>query len=208
MLKIENLSLTKKKKLILQQVNLEVPLGTTTLLLGKSGSGKTSLLRCIASLEEHYEGEISFEGTSLRALSAKKRSSLIGFVSQSYALFPHMSALANCMHPLVTLRGWSKEIARKKVEELFTFLDIEELFLSYPHQLSGGQQQRVAIARALALDPLFLLLDEPTSALDPENTERIALIIKDLESNGKGIAIATQDMPFAEQISDDPFRFL
>jgi ABC-type polar amino acid transport system ATPase subunit len=201
MLKIKKLSLAKKRKQILAEMEFEIPRSAVTLLLGKSGSGKTSLLRCLAQLESRYAGEIDYAGASLKELTSKERCRLIGFVSQSYALFPHMTALDNCTQPL-TLLGYSKKEAQEKTRAHFAFLGIEKLADAYPHELSGGQQQRVAIARALGLDPLFLLLDEPTSALDPENTERLIEILKRLQESGKGIVIASQDMSFAAKIFD------
>lgn len=201
MLKVKKLTLAKKKKQILSGIEFEIPRSAVTLLLGKSGSGKTSLLRCLAQLESRYVGEIDYAGASVKELAPKERCRLIGFVSQSYALFPHMTALDNCTQPL-TLLGYSKKEAQEKAKAHFAFLGIEGLAGSYPHELSGGQQQRVAIARALGLDPLFLLLDEPTSALDPENTERLIEILKRLQQSGKGIVIASQDMSFASKIFD------
>ncbi|MES2121578.1 MAG: ATP-binding cassette domain-containing protein [Chlamydiota bacterium] len=201
MLKVE-ISLRKKKKTILSPIDCTFPRGRTTLLLGKSGSGKTSLLRCMAQLEADYVGEIAFGPSSLKKLAQKERSQLLGFVPQSYALFPHMTAFDNCARPLRTLHGCSKAEAKIKVDEIFAFLDIEKYASAYPQELSGGQQQRVAIARALVLSPLFLLLDEPTSALDPENTQRLVEILRLLRAQGKGIIISTQDMAFAKLTFD------
>lgn len=201
MLKVE-ISLKKKKKTLLDQIECTFPLGRTTVLLGKSGSGKTSLLRCIAQLEPDYTGEILWGTGTLKKLTPKERSQLLGFVPQSYALFPHMTAFDNCARPLCTLHGYSKMEAKATVDELFAFLDIAKYASSYPQELSGGQQQRVAIARALALNPLFLLLDEPTSALDPENTQRLVEILKQLREHGKGIILSTQDMAFAKATFD------
>jgi|SRR5579872_5695896 len=202
MLKIKNLSLAKKKASLLTRVNYEIPREKITLLLGKSGSGKTSLLRCLAQLECNYEGEISFNNKALLGLTAKERAKLVGFVSQSYALFPHMNALDNCTNPLRTLLGCSKQESQQKAKEMFAFLNIERFLSAYPHELSGGQQQRVAIARALVLDPLFLLLDEPTSALDPENRQLLIEILQKLKKEGKGIIIASHDMAFAGEVLD------
>jgi ABC-type polar amino acid transport system ATPase subunit len=205
MLRVENLSLVKKDKLILDKITCELLRGKITLLLGKSGSGKTSLLRCLAGLESDVGGEISFLGKSLLGLPPKNRSRLLGYVSQSYALFPHMRALDQCVHPLRVLLCLSEKEAREKIAQLFEFLDIKRYTAAYPHELSGGQQQRVAIARALALDPLFLLLDEPTSALDPENTGRLIEILKRLRDEGKGIIIASQDMAFGAALFERAF---
>lgn len=201
MLEVE-IALIKKKKTILAPLRCTFASNQTTLLLGKSGSGKTSLLRCLAQIESSYMGQISFRGTHLKQLLPKERCRLIGFVPQSYALFPQMTALENCMHPLRKILGYSKEQAGEKARELFAYLDIEKCMFAYPQQLSGGQQQRVAIARALGLDPLFLLLDEPTSALDPENTQRLVEILNKLKNTGKGIIASSQDMAFASSALD------
>ncbi len=199
MLKVENVSLHKR----LSRIDCVFPQSRTTLVLGKSGSGKTSLLRCLAQLESSYEGEISFGGRSLQDMPQKERCRLLGFVQQSYALFPHMKALENCAHPLRTILGYSKASSEEKSREVFAYLNMEKYASSYPHELSGGQQQRVAIARALVLDPLFLLLDEPTSALDSENTQRLALILKRLQADGKGIIVASHDREFIAQMGEE-----
>lgn len=205
MLLVKNLSVMKKQKLILQKVSCSFSSQKITLLLGGSGSGKTTLLRCLAQLEPAYLGEISCQGQDLCYMSPRKRAQFLGFVSQSYALFPHMNALDNCMHPLRALYGYSKLEAKSKVESILHNLQIEHCSALYPHQLSGGQQQRVAIARALALDPHFLLLDEPTSALDLQNIDRLVSILQKLQKEGKGIIVASHDRSFAEKILDVAF---
>lgn len=201
MLKINQLSLTKSRGKILQDISFEIPLQRISLLLGKSGSGKTSLLRCIAQLEKGYQGDIIYLDQSLKDLSPQERCRVMGFVPQSYALFPHMTVLENCTQPLKLL-GEPKETALQKAQQILESLDIGLLANRRPHELSGGQQQRVAIARALVLSPSFLLLDEPTSALDPENTDRLIRILEQLQIEGKGIIIATHDQAFAEKILD------
>ncbi len=195
MLKIKQLSLRK----ILNDISLEVPEQKITLLLGKSGSGKTSLLRCIAQLEKEYTGEIAYYNQSLSSLTSQVRCQVVGFVPQFFALFPHMTILDNCAKALQLL-GESKASAYEKVRNTLQSLDMEKYADRKPHQLSGGQQQRVVIARALVLNPAFLLFDEPTSALDPENTQLFIEILRNFK--GKGILIATQDMTFAEQVLD------
>lgn len=195
MLKVKHLSMGT----ILQEVSLEIPENRITLLLGKSGSGKTTLLRCIAHLEKNYTGEILYQGRPLSDLSAKERCCALGFVPQSFALFPHMTLLDNCAQPL-KLQGDTS--AKVKALKMLDSLDIGAFADRKPHELSGGQQQRGAIARALVLDPAYLLFDEPTSALDPENTE---LFIEILRQFNKGILIATQDMAFAAKVLDRAF---
>ncbi len=198
MLKIKKLSLGN----ILREISLEIPEKRITLLLGKSGSGKTTLLRCIAHLEKEYTGEIEYLGQKLSSLSPQERCRVLGFVPQSFALFPHMTILDNCAQSL-RLQGESKESAYEKTLKMLDSLDMGKFANRKPHELSGGQQQRAAIARALVLDPAYLLFDEPTSALDPENTELLIGILQ--EFKGKGILIASQDMAFASKILDRAF---
>ncbi len=175
MLKVKNLTL-RKKKTILNNLSLEAPPSTITLLLGKSGSGKTSLLRCIAGLES-YEGEIT--------------SPTVTYVSQAYTLFPHMTVRENCEQPL------RLNNVTASIESILAALDMLPYLNAKPSELSGGQQQRIALARAFLLDTPYILLDEPTSALDPENTERLISLLK---STKKGIIISTQDMAFASSL--------
>ncbi len=209
MIKICNLSLIKTKKAVrktlLEDVSLEIATGRITLFLGKSGSGKTSLLRCLAQIESKYWGEIFCCGKRLDQIPRQERCQLVGFVAQSYSLFPFMTVLDNCAHPLRTILGFSKKEAYQKVEELVPTLGMQNLLHSYPHELSGGQQQRAAILRALLLNPMFLLLDEPTSALDPENTNLLVQILAKLTSEGKGIVIASQDMLFAQKVCENVY---
>lgn len=202
MLTVRELSLKKgkNKQEILTSIDLAIEVPSITLLLGKSGAGKSSLLRCIAGLERTYEGTIEWNGTSLKELSPKERAFLMTFISQSYALFPHLTALENCTQPLEVICGETKESAKKKGLELLSLFEMDSYGKSYPRELSGGQKQRVAIARALTVNPKLLLLDEPTSALDPENSASLAGIINRLRGEGKGIIIATQDIPFAKQV--------
>lgn len=201
MLSIKNLSLSKKQR-ILNSISLSFPMGRITLLLGKSGSGKTTLLRCIAQIEKDYEGEISLEEKPLRSLASQERSQLIGFVPQSFALFPHMNALENCSRPLMHLLSQRRKDAERAAREMLASLEMESFASAYPFELSGGQKQRVAIARALLLNPRFLLLDEPTSALDPESTERLIRILFKLRQEGRGVVISSQDMPFSKAVLD------
>lgn len=206
MLYLRNLSLKKvtktKSSQILDSISLDIPKEKITLLLGKSGSGKTSVLRCIAHLEKQYSGEILFGEKSLHDFSSKERCQVVGFVPQSYALFPFMHVLDNCAHPLRTVLKMPKQEAYDRAQARIESLAMGHLTHSFPHELSGGQQQRAAIARALALNPTFLLLDEPTSALDPENTGLLLQILLQLTAEGKGVVISSQDMHFAGKILD------
>ncbi len=159
MLRIKSLSLRKKKR-ILSDISLEFLAGEVTLLLGKSGAGKTSLLRCAAHLERDYEGIIDHKGESLIAMKPDKRCRRIGFVAQSYGLFPHMSVIKNCAQPLLNLKE-NSVTAEKKAAEVLSLFRMSSLASAYPHELSGGQCQRAAIARALVLQPDFCFSTNP-----------------------------------------------
>lgn len=200
MLTAKNLFLKKGSNIILDDISAEFPKASITLLLGKSGAGKSSLLKCLAQLEKGYQGTICYDDALLNRETPSRRARLLSFIAQSYALFPHMTALDNCAQPFQLLFNETRDFARHKAKETLGQLGMEKYGDSYPQQLSGGQQQRVAIARALALDPEMLLFDEPTSALDPQNAHVFAQILKRLCIQGKGIVIATQDMSFASQL--------
>jgi len=201
MLSIKDLTFPKR----LEKVSLTIFSGQVTLLLGKSGSGKTSLLRCIAQLEKEYSGEIYYQEQDLRNLSPRKRCQLIGFVSQSYELFPHMNVFRNCAQPLLKQKHLSNLEIKEQVTAILKKFDIEFLAKRMPYQLSGGQRQRVALARALLLNPSFILLDEPSSALDPENTQILIELISQWKQNGIGWVISTQDMEFAKKVLDQAY---
>lgn len=199
MLSIKNLSLKKNKKPILNRISLDFPTNRITFLLGKSGSGKTTLLRCLAELEQGYEGEISW---NQKPLQFQKRSQIVGFVPQGFALFPHMNVLENCSRPLIHLFSERKTTAEFQACKILQSLEMEPFLSAYPFELSGGQQQRVAIARALLLNPHCILLDEPTSALDPESTELLIALLVKLRQEGRGLVISSQDMQFAKTLLD------
>lgn len=206
MLRVKNLYLSKLSKKIIKPILNDVSCDflskKITFLLGKSGSGKTSILRCIAHLEKKYNGEITYDNQSLKSYSLKNRSKIIGYVPQSYDLFSHMNVYKNCAQPLMNLYSLSKNEIKSKVEKILSLFDIEKVAYSYPYELSGGQRQRAAIARAIILNPTFLLLDEPTSALDPENTQILIDILKKLRDEKIGLIISSQDIDFAKKIFD------
>jgi ABC-type polar amino acid transport system ATPase subunit len=200
MLRVDNVSLKKTKKEILCKVSAEFPKGMITLLLGSSGAGKSSLLRCCARLETSYEGTISFDDQCIKSMSCARFAAACGFISQGYDLFPHMTVLENCTKALQVVFRVPSTQAKEKAETLLALLGMDQQFNAYPHQLSGGQKQRTAIARALALNPEMLLFDEPTSALDSQNGHILAEIMTDLACRGTGIVIATHDRAFAERV--------
>ncbi len=203
MLFVNNLSLIKNKKIILNDLNLTFSKGKIHLLIGKSGSGKTSLLRCLAQIEEKYTGSIYYDSENLKEITPKNRRALLGFVSQSYALFPHLTVLENCTITLIKLLKVDPKLAREKAAQILVSLGLKEHLQQYPNELSGGQKQRVALARTLALEPQFILLDEPTSALDPANSQEILNLIQLLIKENKGVIISSQDMDFIRNLNSE-----
>ncbi|MBN9377233.1 MAG: hypothetical protein BGO14_09070 [Chlamydiales bacterium 38-26] len=202
MLTLKNLYLKKgtPSKQILKGISVCFPQGEISLLVGKSGAGKSSLMRSMAQLDITYEGEVLYKGESLKELTASKRAKTLSYIAQGYALFPHLTALDNCSQPLQVVSKMKAFEAKQKAFAVIKALGMEEYGSAYPHVLSGGQQQRIAIARALALNPQILLLDEPSSALDPDNSAQLAKILRELASQGKTLVVSTQDMFFAEQL--------
>lgn len=185
---------------ILSDINFQIPRKTTTLFLGKSGSGKTSLFNCIANLNTSYRGEILFSGKSIKELSIKTRAQSLSFVTQNLDLFPHLNVLENCLQPqrVILNRTINDSITRSK--QILDSLDILHFSERNTKDLSRGQAQRVAIARALCMTPEVLLLDEPTSALDPESRLNFEKIIQILIKNENTVIISTHDMIFARNI--------
>lgn len=192
---------------ILKPVTLTLPSGSINLLLGKSGAGKTTVLRCLAGLEDRFSGEIFIDTKNSHTLSTTERGHYIGFVSQQFDLFPHLSALHNCTQPLMLVDGLSQAEATKKAMELLQTLGVAHAAEQYPNELSGGMKQRVALARALARSPRLLLLDEPSSALDPHNSAILINTLRTLAKQGITIVISSQDMQFARTILEHVFLF-
>lgn len=203
MININHVSLVLKGKNILNDISLTIPQGSLHCLIGPSGAGKTSLLKCIASLHQHYTGSIEYQGKSINTMLPTERAHTIGFVFQHFNLFPHMTVLENCVHPMIHVLKISQELAQKKALEILTSVGMESYKDSYPQRLSGGQQQRVAIARALCLEPKILLFDEPTSALDPESSRNLVTLLKTLKNHGITIIISSHDMAFVKAIHEN-----
>lgn len=195
----------KNKKMtstILKNVSFEIKKGLITAFIGHSGAGKTSLLKCTANLLPYYAGDISYCGNNLKSLNPVERATAIGYVSQQFHLFPHLTVLQNCTYALVETIHHSKQHAEETAIQMLQMLGLETYSTLYPKQLSGGQQQRVAIARALVLQPQVLLLDEPTSALDPKNRTFLEDILLNLKAKGMTIALSSHDMPFVRNIQN------
>ncbi|WP_289137649.1 amino acid ABC transporter ATP-binding protein [uncultured Brevibacillus sp.] len=189
---------------VLQDINLEIPESNVYALIGPSGAGKSTLIRSMNALEKIQTGEIIVDGTSVhdRRTNINKLRSDIGFVFQSFNLYPHLTAVENVAIAPVQVKKVSKEEATEKAKKLLASLGLGEKYDSFPGQLSGGQQQRVAIARALAMDPKVMLFDEPTSALDPEMIKEVLDAIRGLASTGMTMVVVTHEMGFAREICD------
>ena len=203
MLKVNRLNKSFGDTRVLKDISFEIESKEVCVLLGKSGAGKTTILRCINGLEEFDSGEIIVDNCIIKEKNniAKYRDK-IGMVFQNFNLFPHMSVLENIIAAPVNVLKMPREEAIKKAKEILKIVDLEDKIDAYPFELSGGQKQRVAIARACALTPKVLCFDEPTSALDVESIEKVSSIIRDLKSKGMAILIITHDIGFANKISD------
>lgn len=185
-------------------IDLDVHDGQMVCLIGASGGGKSTLLRCINLLEPIEDGEILLDGhdISVPGIDPQSVRARIGMVFQSYNLFPHMTALDNAMlAPKRVLRKSNKDI-QAEVEHLFETFGLAERMRQYPDQLSGGQQQRVAIVRALAMQPEVMLFDEITSALDPQLVGEVLDVLLTLKTQGMTMVLATHEMGFARQAAD------
>lgn len=189
---------------VLKGVSLNIEKSEVVVVIGASGSGKSTVLRCINKLESIDSGEILIDG---HIVSDKKRDiremrKQVGMVFQSFNLFPHLTVAGNvALGPRRALKLTNSEID-KRVDELLLKVGLSDKKHAYPHQLSGGQQQRIAIARALAMRPRAILFDEPTSALDPELVGEVLGVMKALAQEGMTMIVVTHEMGFARDIAN------
>jgi len=213
-LKLRDICLRFGKAEVLRGVDLSVSHGEVVVIIGGSGSGKTSLLRCINLLNTPSSGSIVIDGETLfnvdrdgadkaglKAAQVNRIRAQTGMVFQQFNLFPHMTALQNVMEAPVTVKRQNRQEVEKRARELLAQMGLEQHVDKRPAQLSGGQQQRVAIARALAMDPKVMLFDEPTSALDPELVGEVLSVIRSLASEGMTMVLVTHEMAFAADVS-------
>ena len=210
MLKVSNIQKNFNGNHVLKGIDFEINKGEVVAILGPSGSGETTFLRCLNLLERPEKGILEFDDGSLKIdfsqkiskadeLKLRRRSSM---VFQQYNLFPHRSALENIMEGMVVVQKQDKSQAREKALSLLEKVGLKNKADLFPSQLSGGQQQRVGIARALAVKPDIILLDEPTSALDPELVGEVLQTLKMLAQEGWTMIIVTHEMQFAKDVAD------
>jgi polar amino acid transport system ATP-binding protein len=188
---------------VLNRVSLSVEAGEIIAVIGRSGSGKSTMLRCINGLEPIQEGRIVFDGETVNdpATNLRKLRQRVGIVFQSYNLFPHLSVERNITLAPRVVKGMELEAARALAAVALARVGLAEKIDAYPDQLSGGQQQRVAIARSLAMKPQLMLFDEITSALDPELTGEVLKVLEKVAGEGMTMMLVTHEMGFARRVA-------
>lgn len=203
MLKVESLHKSFGDLEVLRGVNCLVEKGDVISVIGPSGGGKSTFLRCMNLLEKPTEGHIYFDGVDLtkKNVDIDRYRQRIGFVFQSFNLFPHMTVLDNLTVAPIMLKTESKEEAEERGMQLLSRVGLKEKAASMPSSLSGGQAQRVAIVRALMMEPELMLFDEPTSALDPEMVGEVLFVMKELAESGMTMVVVTHEMAFAREVS-------
>lgn len=192
---------------VLKGIDIDIRQGEIIVIIGSSGTGKSTLLRCVNFLEQADEGHITIDDVRVDCQRHSKAEVLAlrrktGFVFQNYALFAHMTARQNIAEGLITVKGWKKEQALDKAQQILDDIGLGDKGDQYPASLSGGQQQRVGIGRAMALQPELLLFDEPTSALDPEWVGEVLNLMKKLATQHQTMLVVTHEMQFAKEVAD------
>lgn len=210
-LKVENIKKYFGANLVLNNVSFDIDKGNIVSIIGPSGAGKTTLIRCINDLEEIDNGKITVNDKNLidtcenykaNGKNLKSIKKDISMVFQNFNLFPHMSVIENIVYSPIKVYSRNKKMVLDEAYTILEKLGLKDKKDNYPFELSGGQKQRVAIARALILNPKLICFDEPTSALDPVLRGEIAKIIKSLTINDRSVLVITHDMDFAKRISD------
>ncbi|CRL51822.1 MULTISPECIES: ABC transporter ATP-binding protein [Pseudomonas] len=200
---------------VLKGVSLQAQAGDVISIIGSSGSGKSTFLRCINLLEQPNAGNIVLNGEPLKLVTntlgglkaaepkqLQRMRSQLSMVFQHFNLWSHMSALENVMEAPVHVQGLGKKEAREKAEHYLAKVGVAHRMNAWPAHMSGGEQQRVAIARALAMEPQVMLFDEPTSALDPELVGEVLKVMQDLAQEGRTMVVVTHEMGFAREVSN------
>ena len=204
LLKIENLKKSFGNLEVLKGLTTTIRKGEVVVMIGPSGGGKSTFLRCMNLLEQPSEGSIVFDGIDIVSADERTKNrvrSEMGMVFQHFNLFPHLTILDNITLAPRLVRGIGRTEAEKKAMDLLERVGLKEKANAYPQQLSGGQKQRVAIVRSLAMEPKVMLFDEPTSALDPEMVGEVLDVMKDLAKNGMTMVVVTHEMRFARDVA-------
>ena len=189
---------------VLKGIDIDIHKGDVVCVIGASGSGKSTFLRCLNLLEQPSGGEIIFDGVDLTndKVNLNLHRQKMGMVFQQFNLFPHYTVLKNLTLAPMMLKKVPKEVAEAKAMALLERVGLADRAESYPNQLSGGQKQRVAIVRALCMEPEVMLFDEPTSALDPEMVGEVLDVMKELAREGMTMVVVTHEMGFAREVAD------
>lgn len=205
LLRVEDLHKRYGKEEVLKGVSFTLEKGETKVIIGPSGTGKSTLLRCINRLTEPDRGRIWLEDVEITSpkVNINRIRAQIGFVFQDFNLFTHLTALDNVRLGLIRVKKMSKKEATARAMEELARVGLADKASAYPAELSGGQQQRVSIARALAMDPKLILFDEPTSALDPELIGEVLAVMEDLAKSGMTMLVVTHEMGFARSVADE-----
>ena len=204
LLQIQNLRKSFGSLDVLKGITTDIRKGEVVVMIGPSGGGKSTFLRCMNLLEQPTEGSIVFDGLDIvRADEATKNRvrSEMGMVFQHFNLFPHLSLHDNVTLAPRLVRGKAKDVAEREARALLDRVGLADKAAAYPQQLSGGQKQRVAIVRSLAMEPKVMLFDEPTSALDPEMVGEVLDVMRDLAKNGMTMVVVTHEMRFARDVA-------
>ncbi len=207
MIKLQNIHKRFANTEVLKGISMEIQKGEIICIIGPSGTGKSTLLRCINFLEQSDQGKITIGNKSVNTQHASKDDILeirrsTGFVFQNYALFAHLTAKQNIAEGLITVKGWKKDAAYQRAQQILDDIGLGQQSEQYPASLSGGQQQRVGIGRAMAMQPELLLFDEPTSALDPEWVGEVLSLMKKLAREHQTMLVVTHEMQFAREVAD------
>ena len=189
---------------VLKGISIDIKKGDVLCVIGASGSGKSTFLRCLNRLEEPTSGSIIFDGEDLmqKGVDLNKHRQKMGMVFQQFNLFPHLTILKNLTIGPTMLKGVVPEEAEKKAMALLSRVGLADRKDDYPDMLSGGQKQRIAIVRALCMEPEVMLFDEPTSALDPEMVGEVLDVMKELASEGMTMIVVTHEMGFAREVAN------
>ena len=204
LIKVENLHKDFGGLQVLKGIDFQVRKGEVVSIIGPSGGGKSTFLRCLNLLEEPARGKIGFDGEEITApgVNVNRHRQKMGMVFQHFNVFNNLNVLDNITLAPKLEKKVPKDEAEKRAMELLKTVGLEDKRRQFPRKLSGGQKQRLAIVRALAMDPDVILFDEPTSALDPEMVKGVLNVIKDLAKSGMTIVIVTHEMAFAREVSD------